>query len=147
MPGAIAEKLGVTCFLFGGTKGGVGKSTMAANAAAWLAEDAHAEVGLLDTDVQRNAAGWARLRAEEGLAACVRPGAAYGAEGVLSAARKMKAELAHVVIDAGGRDSVELRAAMQAADVLVMPILPSRFDLWSVRDMARLIEASISIAG
>jgi len=127
------------CFLFGGTKGGVGKSTMACNAAAWLAEDSGQAVGLLDTDVQRHAVSWARLRLDEANVPPVRGAVAYGAEGVLNVGRDMAASFAHLVIDAGGRDSPELRAAMQVADVLVMPYCPSQFDLYSVRDMARLI--------
>lgn len=128
----------MACYLFGGTKGGIGKSTMACNAAAWLAEDARREVGVLDTDVQRHAASWARLRLDQDVPV-VRAGAAYGAENVLEAIRGMQKVFAHVVVDAGGRDSMELRAAMLAADVLVMPYLPSQFDLYSARDMAKLI--------
>ncbi len=129
----------MTCYLFGGTKGGVGKSTMACNAAAWLAEDTHSAVALLDTDGQRNAVSWAAERLKQFGLPAVRAATAYGAEGVMAAARDMQESFPHVVIDAGGRDSGELRGAMQVADVVVLPLLPSQFDLYSLRDVARLV--------
>jgi chromosome partitioning protein len=45
-----------------------------------------------------------------------------------------------VVIDAGGRDSVELRAAMVTAQKLYTPLLPSQFDAWTLDKMAYLLK-------
>jgi hypothetical protein len=47
---------------------------------------------------------------------------------------------ADIVIDAGGRDSVELRAAMTVADVLYIPIQASQFDVWTLDQMNVLVE-------
>ena len=45
-----------------------------------------------------------------------------------------------VVIDAGGRDNPELRAAMIVADVFVAPVLPSSFDFWGLTNVHRLVQ-------
>ena len=47
----------------------------------------------------------------------------------------MAAKYRDIVIDAGGRDSVELRAAMTVADALYIPIQASQFDVWTLDQM------------
>jgi chromosome partitioning protein len=46
----------------------------------------------------------------------------------------------YVVIDAGGRDSEELRFAMVLADKLYSPAKASQSDLWTVEHLVRLVE-------
>jgi len=45
----------------------------------------------------------------------------------------------HVIIDAGGRDSKELRSAMLCANKLYIPIKASQFDLWTVDRMNTIV--------
>ena len=40
-----------------------------------------------------------------------------------------------IVIDAGGRDSTALRAALVLADHVLIPLQPRSFDLWALNDM------------
>ena len=49
------------------------------------------------------------------------------------------------MIDAGGRDSVELRAAMTVADVLYIPIQASQFDVLTLDQMNILVEQASAI--
>ncbi len=124
-------------YVFGGTKGGIGKSTMAVNAAAWLSEDG-APIALLDTDTQKHASGWAGLRAARGGAPNpLRVEVAYGMD-VRPTLVAMQSQCAHVVVDAGGRDSVELRTAMLFADVLALPFQPALFDYWAGHDTRKI---------
>lgn len=44
-----------------------------------------------------------------------------------------------IVIDAGGRDSSALRAAVNVADLVLIPFLPRSFDVWALGDMAELL--------
>ena len=44
-----------------------------------------------------------------------------------------------VGIDAGGRDSIELRAAMMVAEKLIIPIQASQFDVWTLGAMNDLV--------
>jgi chromosome partitioning protein len=50
-----------------------------------------------------------------------------------------------IIIDAGGRDSVELRAAMTVADALYIPIQASQFDVWTLDQMNTLVEQAGAI--
>jgi chromosome partitioning protein len=42
-----------------------------------------------------------------------------------------------IIIDAGGRDSTALRAALILSDVLLVPFAPRSYDVWALDDMAR----------
>ena len=50
-----------------------------------------------------------------------------------------RGEFEHVVIDAGGRDSTALRAALALSDVVLTPFAPRSLDLWALQDMAALV--------
>jgi len=111
--------------LIGGEKGGTGKSTVATNLAVVLASRG-VDVVLLDTDPQATAARWAERRNDTDLATvhCVqRSGSLY------EAAKDLATRYQQVIIDAGGRDSRELRTAMAAADKMYVPLRPSQPDI------------------
>lgn len=124
--------------LVGGEKGGTGKTTLAIHLAA-LRSQASGDVLLVDTDRQGSASSWCAVRDEEGRSprvACVQKfGKGLGAD-----VRAMAGKYRDIVIDAGGRDSVELRAAMTVADALYIPIQASQFDVWTLDAMNNLVE-------
>lgn len=129
--------------LIGGEKGGTGKTTLATNLAARRAAAGH-DVLLLDTDKQGSASFWAAVREEGGdlpPVACVQ---VFG-KGVTAQARDLSGRYEDLVIDAGGRDSVELRAAMVLADVLFIPLQASQFDVWTLERMDELVEQAQAI--
>jgi chromosome partitioning protein len=129
--------------LVGGEKGGTGKTTLAIHLATQRVAAGH-DVLLVDTDKQGSASSWCAIRDEEGRAprvACVQKfGKALGAD-----IRAMAGKYADIVIDAGGRDSVELRAAMTVADTLYIPIQASQFDVWTLDQMNTLVEQAGAI--
>ena len=119
-------------------KGGVGKTTLAANLVIALTM-AGKDVLLIDGDPQRTAAQFTRLRNSEkaegaGYTAVELAGAAIRTEG-----RKMRDKYAHIVIDVGCRDSDSMRAALMVADTVLVPVQPRSFDLWAVDQMADMI--------
>lgn len=122
--------------LFGGEKGGTGKSTLATNFCAYLAKRGD-DVILLDADPQGSSQSWASVRAQSGSLAKVHCVEKTGQ--VNSAARDLAQRYQHVVIDAGGRDSAELRSAMLAAHKICIPVKASQFDLWTVDVMNELV--------
>jgi chromosome partitioning protein len=125
--------------VLGGEKGGTGKTVLAVNLAVMRARAGHTVV-LIDGDKQGSTAMWAVIREQNGIKPTVptvqKVGPALRFE-VLELAQRFE----DVVIDVGGRDSRELRAAMVVADRLVIPFRPSQFDVWSLDRMAELIEA------
>ena len=50
-----------------------------------------------------------------------------------------------IIIDAGGRDSTALRAALILSDVLIVPFAPRSYDVWALDDMAALVDEARSV--
>src|SRR5688500_9886896 len=50
-----------------------------------------------------------------------------------------------VIIDAGGRDSAPLRAAVVLSGVWLVPFAPRSHDVWAVEDMASLVDEARSV--
>ncbi|WP_244240071.1 hypothetical protein [Pseudomonas aeruginosa] len=50
-----------------------------------------------------------------------------------------------IIIDAGGRDSTALRAALILSDVLLVPFAPRSYDVWALDDMAALVDEARSV--
>jgi chromosome partitioning protein len=123
----------------GNTKGGVGKTTIALNLAIAKALTGH-DVWLIDGDRQGTAQEAISIRAESGC----KPGiacAAYPDGSMLRAQIQQQAKnFDDIVIDAGGRDSSALRAALVLTDILLIPFQPRSFDVWALDDIASLID-------
>lgn len=128
--------------VFGGEKGGTGKTTLATNVAAMLAERGK-DVLLLDTDRQGSASFWAAVREDEDVPriSCVQK---FG-KGLAAQIIDLASRYDEVIIDAGGRDSMELRYALGVANRVYIPVQPFQFDIWTVRQMDGLVEMARGI--
>lgn len=122
--------------LIGGEKGGTGKSTLATNLAVWLAR-AQKDVLLLDADRQSTAAFWATERGSQDDLPPVHCVQRYG--NLLRPLQDLRGRYTEIVVDAGGRDSEELRSAMVVADKIYSPVRASQSDLWTVTHMDELL--------
>ena len=123
--------------LIGGEKGGTGKTTIATNLAA-LRALAGRDVLLVDTDPQGSAGYWTTSRSEKGIkprVACIQK---FG-KGLQEELQDLASRYQDIIIDAGGRDSVELRSAMVVAHKAYVPIQASQFDIWTLAQMNDLI--------
>ena len=120
--------------LVGSQKGGAGKSTLAVNIAAELAKQGR-DVVLLDADRQGTASIWCHERDSELPAVhCVQR---Y--DDVRATVNDLADRYEIVVIDTAGRDSKEMRTAMLAADLLIVPARPSQADLDTLGKMQEII--------
>ncbi len=122
--------------LIGGEKGGTGKSTIATNLAVCLARNGR-DVVLLDADRQSTSANWASERERNNILTSVNCVQRYG--NIAGSVRDFKKRYQDIVIDAGGRDSEEMRSAMVVADALYSPLKASQSDLWTVGHLNSLI--------
>ena len=123
--------------LIGGEKGGTGKTTLATNLAARRAAEGHS-VMLVDTDKQGSASYWAAIRQETGglpRVSCVQ---VFG-KSVTAQVSDLAEHYDELIIDAGGRDSTELRAAMVVSDKLFIPVQASQFDVWTIEQMNEIV--------
>jgi chromosome partitioning protein len=121
--------------LLGGEKGGTGKSTIATNLAVHLALEGH-DVMLLDADPQATAAKWIERRNEQSLRTvhCTQK-----TGDIYKTAIDLGNRYQFVIIDAGGRDSRELRTAMVAADKMYVPLRASQADLETLPHVEELV--------
>lgn len=127
----------MSIILIGGEKGGTGKTTLAVNLAALRALQGR-DVLLIDTDIQASASYWAQSRDEAGTqprVACIQK---FG-KGLPTEVRDLARRYQDLIIDAGGRDSPELRSALLIAERVYIPIQPSQFDIWTLGRMDNLV--------
>lgn len=120
----------------GAEKGGVGKSTIATNLAVYLSREG-VDVVIVDTDTQATCGKFIERRDEAGILpsiACVqRTGS------VAATLRDLKNRYQVVVVDAGGRDSQELRTAMAVSNLLLVPTRASQADLETLPKVNELV--------
>ena len=126
--------------LVGGRKGGSGKSTIAMNICAALAQVGK-DVMLVDADKQASSAGWSLERStnkpDKGAVHCVQK---Y--DEIHKTLVDLDKRYDYVVVDAAGRDSPELRSSMVVAHTLLIPVRPSQLDLNTIPDMQKIINDS-----
>lgn len=123
----------------GSTKGGVGKTTLALNIAIARAL-AGRDVWLIDADRQGTASTALTIRGAAGRRPVI--ATAHYPDGAALRAQVLhqRAKFQDIVIDAGGRDSTALRAALVLSDLVLVPFQPRSIDVWAVADIAALIE-------
>ena len=107
----------------GNTKGGVGKTTLAVNLAIARAL-AGRDVWLIDGDRQGTAQTAISIRAAAGHAPGIACATYPDGPTLRAQVQQQAAKFDDVVIDAGGRDSTALRAALVLSDVLLVPFQP-----------------------
>lgn len=115
-------------------KGGSGKTTIATHLArAW--QLAGLDVLLVDSDPQGSARDWAAVREDQ-------PVPVVGIDRP-TIERDLRA-LGHkqrIVID-GAPQAADLAAsAIKAADLVLIPVQPSPYDIWAAADLVELIKA------
>jgi chromosome partitioning protein len=126
---------------FANQKGGVGKTTLGLHVAAELARRGQ-RVKVIDLDPQHSALDWAEARDGADLPPL------FEIEGFPKATLHK-----HIAAKSAGFDAVAIdvppqngdlsRSALLAADLVVIPVQPSPYDVWAARETVKLIQEAI----
>jgi chromosome partitioning protein len=121
--------------LIGSEKGGVGKSTLATNIATFLATH-NKDIILVDADRQGTSSDWFSERSETNLSKleCMNK-----FDNIKQSLFDLSKRYEYVVVDSQGRDSIELRTGLLAADICITPCRPSQADLNTILKMEKLV--------
>lgn len=123
-------------------KGGSGKTTIATNVAEALSRRGF-NVILADTDPQGSARDWkAASESEEGVAVVGFDRAQLIARDLPAVARGAD----FVIIDGAPQVKDLAASAIKAADLVIIPVQPSPYDIWATADLTDLIRSRQEVA-
>lgn len=122
-------------------KGGSGKTTLTANLATAL-EALGNSTAILDTDPQGSLGRWYMARDEKlgegGNTLGFRTASAWGAR---YEARELLKTHDYVLIDTPPKMGVDGRPALETADLVIVPVTPSKLDLWATEPTIAMAQA------
>ena len=122
-------------------KGGVSKSTLACHLAIWLF-DQGLRVAFIDTDDQRTSAKWLGI-AEPMLPVIV----ATEVDAIRNAKQQLTKENDIVVADTPGSGGDASHCIALLADVVVVPLQPSKPDLRAIKDSLKYVRLAQEMSG
>lgn len=120
-------------------KGGSGKTTLAVNMAREYTKRTLKTL-LVDSDSQGSALRWHEESGGELIDLTCLPVTTMHKD-VL----KFKKQYERIIIDGIPRMSPLTLCAIQAADIVLIPVLPSPYDVWATEDLVRLVKERIEI--
>lgn len=115
-------------------KGGVGKTTLSVHIASTLALAGN-KVLLIDADVQRSALDWAASRDANPIFSVV----GISKNTIHKEVQLLKQNYDYIVIDGPPRVYDVARSAIAASDIILIPVQPSPYDVWSAKEVVDLI--------
>jgi chromosome partitioning protein len=127
--------------VFSNTKGGVGKSVLAAHLTLWLF-DRGVRVALLDTDPQQTAARW--IGAAEPSIPVV---AVSEVEAIQQARKDLLQEHQVVVADSPGSGGDTAHTITLLADLVIVPLQPSKPDVRAIKDALKFVRLAQEMSG
>lgn len=120
-------------------KGGTGKTTLAVNIAREYTKRTFKTL-LVDSDSQGSALRWHEESGGELIDLTCLPVTTLDKDVV-----KFKGRYERIIIDGIPRVSPLTVCAIKAADVVLIPVQPSPYDIWATEDLVRLVKERIEI--
>lgn len=115
-------------------KGGVGKTTLSIHIASTFALAGKSTL-LIDADVQRSALDWAASREIEPIFNVV----GISTNSIHKESRLLGDKYDFIVIDGPPRIYDVAKSAIAASDIILIPLQPSPYDVWSAKEVVDLI--------
>ena len=116
-------------------KGGSGKTTLATNLARVLHNRQHT-VLLVDTDPQGSARDWHAANRNNPI-----PLVALDRANNLTTINSMSVSYDCIIVDGAAKLENLLAAAIKIADLVLIPVQPSPYDIWATSDLVDIISA------
>ncbi|NNG13723.1 MAG: ParA family protein [Gammaproteobacteria bacterium] len=115
-------------------KGGAGRSTVATNLAASLADKA--DTVLIDCDVpQATSASWAALRQQQGRLGKLRVATAADHKGLVRIIKQLHMQCDYIILDGPPRMAELTRAILLVSDLCLIPLGSSLAEVWALADL------------
>lgn len=120
-------------------KGGTGKTTLTAHLAICWSKLDGMSVAVLDIDPQGSLGEWLEARerslGENDVGLAFRTASGWGAR---REARALARDFDMVIIDTPPKAETEVKPALEAADLVVVPVQPTPMDLWATEPILKL---------
>lgn len=120
---------------FSSLKGGTGKTSLSVHLAHAI-KLAGAKVILIDADPQASASDWAAARDDPSPF----PVVGMARDTLHRDLEAITADYDHAVIDTPPRVSALARSAILAANLVLIPVQPSSYDVWAAAETVKLVE-------
>jgi chromosome partitioning protein len=129
--------------VIGSEKGGVGKSTLAINLAIQGMLEG-VDTLLVDADVQGSCNDFSVKRDELDITPRLQVNMKKG-KNLNRELSDLQTRYSRLIVDTGGRDSVELRSALLIADVVLIPCRPTQLDLWASEKIFSVVDTALDL--
>ncbi len=115
-------------------KGGVGKTTLSIHLASTLAL-AGKKILLVDADPQRSSLDWAAAREEDHIFTVV----GNQTNKLHKQVKMLEEDYDYIIIDGPPRVYDVAKSCIAASDIVLIPIQPSPYDVWSASEIVQLL--------
>ncbi len=123
--------------VIGNLKGGSGKSTLAFNLGVWLAQHSEAVVAY-DLDPQCTLTDVTEVRREDGHEPTLTVYQLNTVDG-----KQLQDFAGEVLVDVGAANIPAMRAAIEVADRVVIPVPPSQADVWATQRFLNIVREAL----
>lgn len=129
--------------VIGSEKGGVGKSSISCNLTI-LSMLEGIDTLLVDADIQGSCNDFSVKRDELEISPRIQVVMKRG-KNLNRELTDLKDRYQRIIVDTGGRDSVELRSSLLVANTVLVPLRPSQFDLWTTEKIFSIVDTALDL--